>query len=88
MPRNTMSTNREESGLVSGVYNTTSQIGSVISLAIMVVIAAATTASSSAGEPVNALNEGFQQAFFWCGIVAFAGSILALLLVRPAKQGK
>lgn len=76
----------EESGLVSGVYNTTSQIGAAISLAIMVVIAAATTASSTAGDSVVALNEGFQQAFFWSGMVAFAGAILALLFVRSPKQ--
>lgn len=78
----------EESGLVSGVYNTTSQIGSAISLAIMVVIAAATTSSSTAGNPVATLNEGFQQGFFWSGMVAFAGAVLALLLVRSPKQGK
>lgn len=76
----------EESGLVSGVYNTTSQIGSAISLAIMVVIAAATTASSTAGNSVVALNEGFQQAFFWSGMVAFAGAVLALLFIRSPKQ--
>ncbi|MCS0788518.1 MFS transporter [Cytobacillus firmus] len=77
----------EESGLVSGVYNTTSQIGSAISLAIMVVIAAATTASSTAGDSVVALNEGFQQAFFWSGMVAFAGAILAIISIRSQKQG-
>lgn len=78
----------EESGLVSGVYNTTSQIGSAICLAIIVVIAAATTASSTSGDPVIALNEGFQQAFFWSGMVAFAGAVLALLMIRSPKQGE
>ncbi|WP_336823297.1 MFS transporter [Sporosarcina sp. USHLN248] len=78
----------EESGLVSGIYNTTSQVGAAISLAIMVVIAAATTSSSIAGDSIVALNEGFHQAFFWSGMVAFAGAILALLLVRSAKQEK
>ncbi|MGK9185313.1 MFS transporter [Priestia filamentosa] len=76
----------EESGLVSGIYNTTSQIGAAISLAIMVVIAATTTTSSNAGDSVVALNEGFQQAFFWSGMVAFAGAVLALLLVRSSKS--
>lgn len=75
----------EESGLVSGVYNTTSQIGSAISLAIMVVIAAATTASSTAGNSIVALNEGFQQAFFWSGMVAFIGAVSALLFIRTPK---
>lgn len=78
----------EESGLVSGIYNTTSQIGSAIFLAITVVIAATTTATSTAGNSVVALNEGFQQAFFWSGIVAFVGAVLALLLVRSSNLGK
>jgi EmrB/QacA subfamily drug resistance transporter len=76
----------EESGLASGLYNTTYQIGSAIGLAIMVAIAEAATGSSTAGNQVVALNEGFQQAFFWCGIVAFAGAVLALLFVRSSKN--
>lgn len=52
-----------ESGLASGLFNTTYQIGSVLVLAIMVAIAGATTTSSDAGDPIVALNEGFQQAF-------------------------
>ena len=75
----------EESGLVSGVYNTTSQVGAAISLAILVVIAAATT-SNIAGDSIVALNEGFQQAFFWSGMVAFAGAILALLFVKSLRS--
>lgn len=77
---------KEESGLASGLYNTTYQIGSAIGLAIMALIAGATTSSSTAGEYLTALNEGFQQAFFWSGIAAFAGAILALLFVRTSKQ--
>nr|WP_263327182.1 DHA2 family efflux MFS transporter permease subunit [Neobacillus sp. Marseille-Q6967] len=74
----------EESGLASGLYNTTYQIGSAVGLAIMVAIAAATTGSST-GDSITALNEGFQQAFFWSGIAAFAGAVLALLFVRSPK---
>jgi MFS family permease len=77
----------EESGLASGLYNTTYQIGSAVGLAIMVSIAAA-IASSTAGNPVVVLNEGYQQAFFWSGMVAFAGAVLALLFVRSSKQGE
>jgi EmrB/QacA subfamily drug resistance transporter len=76
----------EESGLASGLYNTTYQVGSAVGLAIMVSIAAA-TASISAGNPVVALTEGYQQAFFWSGMVAFSGAILALLFIRSQKQG-
>lgn len=75
----------KESGLASGLYNTTYQIGSALGLAIMVAIAGAATASSDAGDPIVALNEGFQQAFLWSGIAAFIGVVLALLFVRSQK---
>ncbi|PAD66243.1 hypothetical protein CHH83_25110 [Bacillus sp. 7586-K] len=75
----------EDSGLASGLYNTTYQVGSAVGLAIMVSIAAAVTASAT-GELSITLNEGYQQAFFWCGMVAFLGAILVLLFVRKPKQ--
>ncbi|MFC7391627.1 DHA2 family efflux MFS transporter permease subunit [Scopulibacillus cellulosilyticus] len=78
----------EKSGLASGLYNTNYQIGSAIGLAIMVAIAASTANSSTAENSVFALNKGFQQAFFWSGIVAFAGALLALLFIHSQKQGE
>lgn len=52
----------------------------------MVAIASATTRSSSATDSVVALNEGFQQGFFWAGRLAFAGgAILALIFARNEK---
>jgi EmrB/QacA subfamily drug resistance transporter len=78
----------EESGLASGLYNTTYQIGSALGLAIMVAIAGSTTASSDAGDPIVALNEGFQQAFLWSGLAAFIGVVLSILFVRSQKQEK
>lgn len=74
----------EEAGLASGLANTSYQIGSAISLAVMVTIAA--TAAQTAENPAAALNTGFQDAFLWSGIVAFAGALLALLFVRTPKQ--
>lgn len=76
----------EESGLASGLYNTTYQVGSAVSLAILVSIAAV-TASITAGNPVVALNEGYRQAFFLGGMVAFVGALVALLFIRSPKQG-
>ncbi|MTW86885.1 MFS transporter [Virgibacillus dakarensis] len=78
----------EKSGLASGLYNVNFQIGSAIGLAIMVAVAASTTDSSTAGNSVVALNESFQQAFFWAGILAFVGAVLAIIFVRSPKQGK
>lgn len=75
----------EESGLASGLYNTTYQVGSAVGLAIMVSIAT-TTSSTTLGNTVVALNQGYQDAFFWGGIVAFIGGILALLFIRNLKK--
>ncbi|MGO4549374.1 hypothetical protein AB4Z29_31820 [Paenibacillus sp. 2TAB23] len=77
----------EEAGLASGLANTSYQIGSAISLAIMVAIVASSTASQVGADQVTALIEGFQQAFLWSGIIAFAGAILAILLIRSPKPG-
>lgn len=77
----------EESGLASGLYNTTYQVGSAVGLAIMVSIAASIAANTT-GTPAVALNVGYQQAFFWCGIVAFAGAILALIFLYSSEQGE
>jgi len=76
----------EEAGLASGLANTSYQIGSAISLAIMVAIAATTSAAQVANNPVDVLNSGFQAAFLWSGIVAFAGALLALLFIRTPKK--
>lgn len=78
----------EEAGLASGLSNTSYQIGSAISLAIMVAIAAGTTVSKEGTDPLTALNAGFHQAFFWSSMVAFAGAILALLFIRSPKQAE
>jgi predicted MFS family arabinose efflux permease len=53
----------------------------------MVSIAAAST-SATTGNPLVVLNVGYQQAFFWGGIIAFVGVILALLFIRSPKQGE
>ncbi|WP_248930611.1 MFS transporter [Paenibacillus hamazuiensis] len=78
----------EEAGLASGLANTSYQIGSAISLAIMVAISAGTTASQAGTDTLTALNAGFHQAFFWSSMVAFAGAILAILFIRSPKQGE
>ncbi|KQL49828.1 transporter [Brevibacillus choshinensis] len=76
----------EEAGLASGIANTSYQIGSAIGLAAMVAIAAATTGSLTGTEQTAALNEGFHQAFFWSGIVAFVGALLALVFIQSPKK--
>jgi EmrB/QacA subfamily drug resistance transporter len=75
----------EESGLASGLYNTTYQVGSAVGLAILVSIAAY-VASSSGEVSIDALNEGYQTAFFWGAMFAFVGALIALLFVRAQKS--
>ncbi|SHE50697.1 drug resistance transporter, EmrB/QacA subfamily [Seinonella peptonophila] len=78
----------EESGLASGIVNTTYQVGSAIGLAIMVAISGATTSSKLAKgvEQIIALNEGFHHAFIGAGIVAFLAAVLALILLKVPKK--
>lgn len=59
----------KRSGLASGLYNTNFQIGSAIGLSVMVAIAGAATRASDASDSVTALNDGFQQGFFWAAFL-------------------
>jgi len=47
----------------------------------------ATMAAMSGAKPEEALNAGFQSAFFWSAMVSFAGAALSLLFVRNPKPG-
>jgi sugar phosphate permease len=78
----------EETGLASGIVNTSYQIGSAIGLATMVAIAGATTKSlhNKGTDQIIALNNGFQSAFLSAGVIAIAGAIIALLFLKQAKK--
>ncbi|GGL57391.1 MFS transporter [Planomonospora parontospora] len=73
----------EDSGLASGIVNTTYQVGSALGLAVMTAIAT----SQGAAEPGSAsrLTDGFQAAFIGAGTVAAAGAVLTVLLMRRPK---
>jgi EmrB/QacA subfamily drug resistance transporter len=77
-----------ESGLASGLSNTAFQMGAAIGTAIVATVAASQTkdylAGDAAANPLVALTEGFQSAFFAAGLLAAVGALLALLLLgRP-----
>jgi sugar phosphate permease len=77
-----------ESGLASGLINTTQQIGGALGLAVLTAVASGRT-ESVAGEvgPAIALNEGFQAALLVAaGIVVVAVALHALVAhgTRPA----
>jgi EmrB/QacA subfamily drug resistance transporter len=77
-----------ESGLASGLLNTSQQVGGAIGLAILSTLAASrTTDALAAGStPPAAAVEGFQLAFLIGAAFAVAGAILAFLFVRPPKD--
>ncbi|WP_259402769.1 MFS transporter [Microbispora sp. H10670] len=70
----------EESGLASGIVNTTYQIGSALGLAVTTALAATGGADSPA-----ALTGGFQAAFVGAAVLAATGAVLTLLLMRRPK---
>jgi EmrB/QacA subfamily drug resistance transporter len=74
----------DESGLASGLINTSQQVGGALGLAILSSIATSRTSSllgSGTGHS-QALTEGFQAAFLGGAAIAFAGFVLTLVLIR------
>jgi EmrB/QacA subfamily drug resistance transporter len=80
---------KEESGLASGIVNTSYQIGSALGLAIMVAIASAQTLSDgNNGIPsMDALNNGFHLAFIAAAVVAAISAIVAFVAIKKPNAG-
>jgi EmrB/QacA subfamily drug resistance transporter len=83
---------KEESGLASGIVNTSYQIGSALGLAIMVAIASAQTLSDQGSGigSIDALNNGFHLAFVTAAIVAAVAVIVAVVAIKKpnTRSGK
>ncbi|WP_067176797.1 MFS transporter [Microtetraspora niveoalba] len=73
----------EESGLASGIVNTTYQVGSALGLAVMTAIATSRGAAELGNLPK--LTDGFHAAFIGAAAVAVVGAVLTLLLMRGRK---
>jgi EmrB/QacA subfamily drug resistance transporter len=77
-----------ESGLASGLINTSQQIGGALGLAVLATIANSTTddvMAKAGGDPSvlpNALTQGFQDAFLGGAVIAALGFVLTLVLIR------
>lgn len=70
----------EDTGLASGLINTTYQIGSALGLAVMVSLAASQL-TSAPHEAVNALS-GYRAAFLGAALVGLLASAVAVVFVR------
>jgi EmrB/QacA subfamily drug resistance transporter len=81
---------KEESGLASGIVNTSYQVGSALGLAIIVAIASAQTISDENRgiSSIDALNNGFHLAFATAAIVAAIAAIVAFVAIKkPNRSG-
>jgi EmrB/QacA subfamily drug resistance transporter len=74
----------DQSGLASGLVNTSQQVGGALGLAILVAVANSTTSgqlSSGVQDRLVALTEGFKDAFLVAAGFALLGAILAATLI-------
>ena len=70
----------EESGLASGLVNTSYQVGSALGLAAMTAVAAAV-----GGEGLRGLTDGYQAAFVGAAAIAAAAAVVAATTIRRPR---
>jgi EmrB/QacA subfamily drug resistance transporter len=77
-------TKPEEAGLASGLINTSQQIGGALGIALLSTIAVSTTDDKLASGTAlpAALTDGFVNAFWAGAVIAFAGVLVSVFLVR------
>ncbi|HEX7811300.1 MAG TPA: DHA2 family efflux MFS transporter permease subunit [Burkholderiales bacterium] len=80
----------EESGLASGVVNTSFMMGGALGLAVLASLAAARTDSllASGADAVTALNSGYHLAFLIGALFAAAAAVLGAVFLRPGQTGQ
>lgn len=79
----------EETGLASGLINTTYQIGSAIGLAVMVALSTSGSGhGTGTGQAAEGMLAGFQAAFLGAGVAAGLAALAALVFVRSAGPQK
>src|SRR5918998_3425273 len=84
--RGTSVVREEERGLVSGLLNSSAQIGTAVGLALLFKLAAAHAEAIASAEPTaRALVEGYRLAFFVGAGLAAAGALVALFVVRKRE---
>lgn len=81
-------TRNEESGIASGLVNTTYQIGSALGLAIMVSVSTihSELLMNIGTNVLDALNEGFHLAFIGATIISAIATITAVSFIRTRPK--
>jgi hypothetical protein len=81
---------RAESGLASGVLNTSRFVGAALGLAVLSTLAANHTHDevASGTSAARALTDGFQLQFEIGAIFCLVGAIAALVMLRPQREAE
>jgi hypothetical protein len=81
------SATESDSGLASGLLNTTAQVGGALGLAVLATVAASQTAQllASGNSAAEALTGGFRVVFGISTGLLMAGILLTVALLRPAR---
>ena len=77
----------EDSGLASGLVNTSYQIGSALGLALIVAVAAASSHSMAieVSTTQEALISGFRSAFMAAAVISALGTVISMFYVKTQK---